>query len=64
MAVNMSYCQMENTFKALQEVKQNLINDNELSKSERSYKDRLIELCIEIADYNRDYFDDDDDEVA
>jgi hypothetical protein len=55
---------MENTFKALQEVKQNLINDNELSKSEQSYKDRLIELCIDIADYHRDYFDDYDDEAA
>lgn len=44
---NMSYCRMENTHRDLQDVAEH-INDENLSKTEKKYRDRIIELCETI----------------
>lgn len=47
--VNMSYCRFENTYKGLEEC-MDYINNNSFSASESKYRQKLIKLCIEIAE--------------
>lgn len=54
---NMSYCRFENTFADLKECYQHM--DDDLSDSEKEYKERIIKLCQHIIDA---YSDDDDNE--
>lgn len=56
--INMSYCRYENTFRALQECLETNQDENELSKSEKMYRDRLIIL---MKDFVEDFCDGDDD---
>jgi len=47
---NMSYCRFENTLRDLQDCYHNMDGSlEELSKQERSAKQRMIELCKDIA---------------
>jgi hypothetical protein len=57
MAINMSYCRYENTFLALKECLDSDVDENELSKSEKMYRDRLIFLMRDFVDC---YCEDDD----
>jgi plasmid stabilization system protein ParE len=45
----MSYCRFENTHDDLQDCADH-IHDADLSKSEKRYRDRLVDLCREIAE--------------
>lgn len=49
---NMSYCQFENTFRDLQQCEDalNVKEFSELSESEQKYRNKLIELCKQIAE--------------
>lgn len=60
--INMSYVQFENTFAALQECENTLMNKNldELSERERDYAIWLIETCGDIAESYEDCLDYDD----
>lgn len=51
MAINMSYCRLENTYLALKECinTNKLDDDSDLSEEEYEYRERLIELCTRIA---------------
>jgi len=44
---NMSYCRFRNTARDLQDCYDNL--DNDLSEEEKQARERLIELCKDIA---------------
>lgn len=46
---NMSYCRFQNTYNDLQDCLDNINNDN-LSESEKRYRDLLIETCKDIID--------------
>ena len=62
---NMSYCRFENTFRDLQDCDEALGNQefDELSDSEKKYRNYLVELCKEIADnYGVEDDSDNDDE--
>lgn len=50
---NMSYCRFENTYKDLMDCYRNLDNEN-LSKNEKWFKDKLIALCKVVAEYCED----------
>lgn len=54
---NMSYCRFENTYRDLIDVSRH-INDDDISASEHGYKTKIIKLCKEIAEENRDDGDD------
>ena len=45
---NMSYCRFENTYRDLQDCKENM-DDTDLSDTEKKYRKWLIELCQDIA---------------
>lgn len=52
---NMSYCRFENTLRDLEDCAEAIAEQEKLSESERKAKNRLIELCIDIAnDYSPD----------
>jgi hypothetical protein len=46
---NMSHCRFENTLRDLEDCA-NHISDNDLSESEKKFRERLIELCKDIAE--------------
>ena len=47
---NMSHCKFENTYNNLQDCYKVIANDKELlSKSEEKYKQKLVQLCCDIA---------------
>ena len=46
---NMHYCAIQNTYEALMQVDEILATD-ELSESERMYRDKLLALCQELVD--------------
>ncbi len=46
---NMSYCRFENTYYDLKDCYSNI--DNKLSENEAIYREKIIELCKEIAEY-------------
>jgi hypothetical protein len=48
MAVNMGYIRFENTYAALSECYDALINGEQLSDTELEYAHKLYELCEEI----------------
>jgi len=48
--MNMSYCRFENTLNDLEDCVESLDNGKELSESEQACKERLIELCKDIAE--------------
>ena len=54
MAMNMGYCQFENTLAALRECDEAMAESanplDELSESERKAAKRLLKLCREMAD--------------
>ena len=54
----MSYCRFENTYNDLQDCAEALADMGELSESETEYKNKLLDLCKEIAEN----FTPDDDE--
>ena len=45
---NMSYCRFENTYRDLQDCQQHM--DEELSTTEKMYRNNLILLCQNIGD--------------
>lgn len=45
---NMSYCRFENTFGDLDDCYEHLF-DNDLSETEKMYRDRLVRMCQQIA---------------
>jgi len=49
---NMSYVRFENTFRDLQDC-YNHINVGDISESENKYKKKLINLCNDIAEENK-----------
>jgi hypothetical protein len=60
---NMSYCRFENTYKDLLDcfrALRDLDELNDLSDSEKSYAERLINLCEEIFNENQDKLEDED----
>ena len=62
MAINMSYCRLENTYNALQECVETGkfdAQDHDLSESEVEYKKRLLTLCRLLVDDYADLFDSD-----
>lgn len=59
---NMSYCRFENTLSDLRDCYNNL--DNNLSGSEKEYRQQLIELCKSISDeFGEHEFEDDDEDM-
>ena len=52
---NMSYCKFENTYSDLRDCYESM--DDELSESEQKYRDRMVQMCKNIAD---EYGDNDD----
>ena len=46
---NMSYVRFENTFRDLKDCWDNF-DDNDLSERETSYRKKLVELCVKIAE--------------
>jgi hypothetical protein len=46
--MNMAYCRFENTLGDLEDCREHL-HDSELSETETEARNRLIELCQEIA---------------
>jgi hypothetical protein len=51
---NMSYCMFENTFEDLKDCLEHM-DDKDLSESEKKYQNKLINLCIKLAeDYNEE----------
>ena len=45
---NMSYCRMENTYNDLKDV-YNHLDDEDLSESEKKFRNKIIELAKEIS---------------
>lgn len=59
---NMSYCRFENTLSDLRDCYNNI--DDDLSGSEREYRQQLIELCTSISDeFGEHEFEDDDEDM-
>jgi len=53
--MNMSYCRFHNTLADLQDCYEH-IEDSDLSDMEQKAKDKLIDLCIDIAaDYSEEF---------
>ena len=52
---NMGYCRFENTFNDLEDCFEH-VNDKDLSDMEKSFRDKLIDMCVDISDE----FSDDD----
>jgi hypothetical protein len=50
---NMSYCRFQNTLPDLRDCEEHL-DDDDLSQEEKRARDRLIKVCIEIADAFRE----------
>ena len=58
--MNMSYCRFRNTLPDLRDCLEH-IEDTDLSPAESRARQRLIKLCVEIAqDYGQDEDDDED----
>ena len=60
MPINMQYCKYSNTLLALEECTEGIIDGDqeELSQFEQTAKEKLIDMCIDIAsqiDYDEDY---------
>lgn len=51
MAMSMSYCRMENTYRQLKEAREELY-DKKDSESEERYRKALLRLCQSIVDEN------------
>lgn len=49
---NMSYCRFQNTLRDLEDCYDNM--DEDLSPEEQAAKERLIQLCKEIAEEHQD----------
>ena len=47
---NMSYCRFENTYRDLQDCIEHL--DDEIEGSEKEYRDKLLDMIIDIANEN------------
>ena len=50
---NMSYCRFENTFNDLNDCYDDMVygkDIDDLSETERDYRNRLVELCKKISD--------------
>jgi hypothetical protein len=61
--MNMSYCRFENTFHDLVACAEAIENgSDDLSPTEARYKDKLIQLCREIAEQAGDEEEEEDDE--
>ncbi len=58
---NMSYCRFENTYKDLEDCYE-AMSDNDLSESEKRYRQRMIKLAKDIVDDFGDETEEDDDE--
>ncbi len=56
---NMSYCRFENTYRDLEDCYGH-INDTNLSESEKTYRQRLINLCLDIIEEAEDEGEDED----
>lgn len=54
---NMSYCRFENTYHDLLDCFEYMDEEEELSDTEKKYRERMIKLCKEIAD---NYIEDND----
>lgn len=53
--MNMSYCRFQNTLSALRDCEQAMADGDDLSEEEKKAKDRLIKICVRIAeDYGPD----------
>ena len=50
---NMSYCRFENTLNDLRDCEEHL-DDNDLSKPEKEFRDKLLKLCKRITEDNMD----------
>lgn len=57
---NMSYCRFENTFHDLEDCAEH-IHDGHFTGSEKKYRERLIQLCKDIAE-ECDWEEDEEDE--
>ena len=62
---NMSYCRFENTLHDLLDCQENLFDENgntpaDLSKTEKRARERLIEVCKQIAQDFQDQDEEDD----
>ena len=51
---NMSYCRFENTYRDLKDCHEAMDDVENLSLDEKKYRERIIELCFEIADEYRE----------
>ena len=55
---NMSYCRFENTYRDLVDCHHALLheeaNDEDLSETERHYKEKLVSLCVAITEMSDD----------
>jgi hypothetical protein len=45
----MSYCRFENTYRDLRDCFENW-SDEDLSKDEKTYKEMMLDLCIDIVE--------------
>ena len=54
---NMSYCRFENTLRDLQDCKEAMSNDLDLSKSEQRSFVRMVKMCRDIAEMYEDCSD-------
>lgn len=54
---NMSYCRFRNTLEDLRDCYNNM-DDTDLSEDERKARNKLIQLCVNLADDYRDELDD------
>jgi len=59
---NMSYCRFENTYRDLMDCYYNI--NNQLSKSEHTYREQLVDLCKSIVDRYDESCQEEDDEEA
>mgnify|MGYP001767237279 CR=1 FL=1 len=58
---NMSYCRFENTYNDLQDCLEH-INDNNLSNSEKKFREKLIMICEDIINEQENIDEDDEDD--
>jgi len=54
---NMSYCRFENTLRDLQDCKEAMSNELDLSKSEQRSFVRMVKMCRDIAEMYEDCSD-------
>ena len=47
---NMSYCRFQNTLGDLKDCRDNIHETKDMSKEERSARDRLVQVCKEIVE--------------